>query len=360
MGIACVVWSDKERRIRSAEHVHVAKMAVAEAAIRREAQLLAELGPFTHVIAGREESVVPAAIARRVLGVRGPATSTVLRCHDKLKMKNYLASRGVRMTDFLDGDVDLEPEAIVERLGLPIVLKERALGGRRGIEFLPDAAALRERVRKGRLLERFVDAPEVSVESFVSKGQIQLENVTEYARKEHVNIVPARLDDRARTKILDLNRGVLRALKIQRGMTHTEIYVTREGPLFGEIALRPPGGYIMDLLKLAWGFDAWAAFVALELDRPFAFPQAPCAHAASVILHPGEGRVARIDGIESIRAKSSVVDVHIKVRPGDCVAPRQSVGQDVGRVLLRAQSAKELGDAVESVETRLRVELEAP
>ena len=35
------------------------------------------------------------------------------------------------------------------------------------------------------------------------------------------------------------------------------------GLLFGEIALRPPGGYIMNAMHHAYGFDPWAAFVAM-------------------------------------------------------------------------------------------------
>ena len=36
-----------------------------------------------------------------------------------------------------------------------------------------------------------------------------------------------------------------------------EVFLGEEGPVFGEIAARPPGGYLMDLIPRAYGFDPW-------------------------------------------------------------------------------------------------------
>ena len=355
--IPYVVWTDASRPLRSAERVHVAPIAVGKSAARREAETLAAHGPFTHVIAGTEAAVVPAAAARRVLGARLSAHTTVLRCHDKLRMKAHLRARGIPMAPFVSPPEGGDPAKIVDNLGLPIVLKPRALSGGREIEIVRDPAVLRTKRLRGRLLESWVDAPEVSVESFVNNGRILFENVTEYARKTHVNVVPAGLDDATRAAALELNRIVIRALRIQWGMTHLEMYLAAEGPLFGEIALRPPGGYIMDLLGLAWGFDSWRAFVAVEVDRAFAFPRAPKAHAAAVVLHPGPGTVAAIRGLADVRRRPEVVEARIRVRSGDRVKPRAGVSENVGHVVLCAPTREQLLEAWEDVDARLRVEL---
>lgn len=351
------VWTDTGRSTTGSTFTHLAPLAVGEDAARRETDAIAPHGPFTHVIAGTEAAVMPAAIARRALGARKSAKTTVLRCHDKLHMKRHLHERGVPMTPFFDGANTLSAHEVTERLGFPVVLKPRLLSGGRGLEIIRDLEALERAPRRGRLIERYVDAPEVSVETFVNRGSILFENVTEYFRKGHINIVPADLDDRARRFVFALNRRVLEALRIQWGMTHVEMYLTDDGPLFGEIALRPPGGYIMNLLELAWGFDPWRAFVSMELDRPFDFSDRPTRHAAAVVLHPGEGTVAAVRGWDEVRAHPSVVRARLRVAEGDRVAARTGVGVDVGHVILSAASRSILLEAVSTVDGELRIEL---
>lgn len=354
LGIPFVVWSERGRRRPKAEHLHVAPVDVSRGAAKREAEKLAEYGPFSHVIAGTETAVLAAAVARRVVGARRYAHTTVIRCRDKLHMKNHLRGHGIPMTAFLDGRNPPSPSAITRELGLPAVLKPRMKSGARGIKFVNDLSEMTPSRLRGQILEKFVDAPEVSVESFIGGGEVLFQNITEYAQKTRVNVVPGAVSGATPEAVLDLNRRVIQALDIKWGMTHLEVYLTREGPLFGEIALRPPGGYIMDLLRLAWGFDPWIAYVAMELDRPFAFGSRPLAHAAALILHPGEGTVSEIRGLDEVRAMDTVVSAEIRIGPGARVEARTGVGRDVGRVLMRADSRPDLLRTLSEVDATLR------
>lgn len=357
LGVPCVVWTDRDHSYARALHVHRAPIAVGETAAGREVEALKRHGAYTHVIAGTEAAVLPAAVARRALGTRLSPKSTVLRCHDKLWMKRHLGGHGIAMTPFIDAQKKLGAREVVRQLGLPVVVKPRRQSGGRGVEVIADVEGLAAVERRGRLFERYVDAPEVSVESFVNRGTILFENVTEYARKAHVNVIPAGIEDTVRDRVLALNRRVIDALNISWGMTHVEFYLTAGGPIFGEIALRPPGGYIMEVLKLAWGFDAWRAFARVELDRPVDFPSTTRAHGAAVVLHPGAGTVAAVSGFDDVRGHEAVKRARLRVESGDRVEARAGVGQDVGHVLLRAATRAQILDAVRFVESRLRVEI---
>lgn len=356
--IPYVVWTDQEKTFRRAEQLRVAPVSVTAKRARREAETLQQEGPFSHVIAGAEGAVVAASVARRVLGARQSSHSTVIRCRDKLLMKQHLHEHGIPMTPFLAGDAALDPSEIVARLGLPLVAKRRAASGGRGLEIVHDLEALPRVARRSHLLERFVDAPEASVESFVDRGEIRFTSTTDYARKTHVNVVPGGIEEPVRASMLEINRRVIRALKIQWGMTHAEFYRTPQGVLFGEIALRPPGGYIMELLPLAWGFDAWRAFVAMELDQPFEFPSGPPAHAAALVLHPGAGRVKAVHGLARVRRHAAVTHAALRVRAGHEIEARAGVGSDVGHLLLRAATHAGLLEAIRFVDEELRIELE--
>jgi hypothetical protein len=359
LGVDFAVWNDPARRVNRAQFVHGAALHASQTRARDEATgILERHGPFTHVIAGTEAAVLPAAVARRVLGARKSSHTTIMRCRDKLLMKRHLADRGVPMTAFVDAAVELTPREVLDELGHKVVVKDRTSSGGRGIAVVEDEQALGAERRRGRIAERFVNAPEVSVESYVNRHEILFENVTEYVRKGSVNLVPGRLAGDALDAVLALNRKVIEELRIDWGITHAEMYLTEDGPLFGEIALRPPGGYIMELIETAWRFPVWDAFVAVELDLPMVFPTAPRRAAMAAILHPGAGRIASIDGVEAVRADRRVARLKLKAAAGDEIHERAGVGEDIGYVLLDCNSHDDALDALAFVDRTLQIDLE--
>lgn len=293
---------------------------------------------FTHVIAGTEAAIYPAALARRMLGTRLSETTTALRCRDKLAMKEYLCDFGIPMTKFLAESAATDATAVFAELGCPVVKKSRKASGGKTLQFLYRESELVLQHGNRNILEKYVCAPEASIESFINNGSIRFTNITAYHEKGTVNFVPAAFDPEPGTAIQSLNRRVIEALKIRWGITHLEVYLTQKGLLFGEIALRPPGGYIMNALRHAWGFDPWAAFVAMELDELFAFPDNPLAYTAVVVFHPGAGRVTAIKGAERLREHPATREFHLKVGQGDHIRPRASVGQDTGHLLYASDS----------------------
>ncbi len=358
LGVPFVVWSETELKVSpSGARVHTAPFGRTGPESRRRAAALSGMGPFTHVIAGTESSVVAASHARRVLGARLSKHTTAHRCHDKLAMKTTLREHGIPMADFVDGNRESDWSRLHDRLGSPLVVKNRKNAGGFGID-LVHADERPSVPLRHRIVERFVDAPEASVESFVVDGSIVFENVTEYYRKRHVNIVPAPREVDRPDGVRRISRQVIESLEISWGVTHMETFLTPAGPLFGEIALRPPGGFIMDLLKLAYGFDAWRGFVSVELGLPFDFPAAPVACAAAVVLHPGAGRVTRIAGLDAIRDHPNVVRARLRIAAGERVESRRSVSKNVGHVLLRAPDRDALLAAIDDVETTLEIEIE--
>jgi len=293
---------------------------------------------FTHVIAGTEAATYPAALARRLLGARHSETTTALRCRDKLAMKEYLCGYGVPMTKFLAESAATDAAAVFAELGCPVVKKSRKASGGKTLQIIHRETDLRLQHGNRNILEKYVSAPEASIESFINNGIIRFTNITGYHEKGRVNFVPAAYDAALTAAIESLNRRVVEALKIRWGITHLEVYLTPKGPLFGEIALRPPGGYIMNALRHAWGFDPWAAFIAMELDEPFAFPDSPREYVAVEVLHPGAGRVTAVTGEALVRGHPATREFRLKIRPGDRIGPRKGVGQDTGHLLHASDS----------------------
>jgi biotin carboxylase len=293
-----------------------------------------ESGPYSHVIAGTEAAVVAASIARRVLNCRQSQHSTVIKCHDKSAMKEYLAKYDIPMTKFILHDKNVSAEHITGTLGFPVVVKERQQSGGRGTVFLNDHFELAKAMSSKHLYEQYIEGDEVSVETFINHGEILFSNITQYFEKSHINLVPPHLTDNYQHELLTLNKKIIQALKIQWGITHAEFYLTAQGIYFGEIAVRPPGGYIMELMSKAYEFNAWEAFVAMELDRSFQFPARSVNWAAVNILHPGEGVVKNIDGVDAIKQLASFDNIKLKISTGDAITARKGVSNEVGHYVL--------------------------
>lgn len=358
-GIPFSVWQQRSFfNVARGEKSLIAPLWRSQEKIRQQIRSSFAATPFSHVIAGTESAVLPAALARRQLGARFCSAASAARCHDKLVMKQHLARFGIAMTHFVADDSSLDPQQLFDRLGTPVVRKYRKSSGGKGMQLLWGPEDYSQGRHGQCILERYVDAPEASIESFIDQGEIRFTNITQYHRKAHCNFVPAVLEPGLKKKLLALNERVIAALGIAWGMTHLEVYLTESGPLFGEIALRPPGGYIMNAILHAWDFNPWAAVLAMELGEAFDFPTRLSAYAAAEVLYPGPGRVLAIKGKAKVMSEQGVRECRLKLKVGDVLPARAGLGQDTGYIVHASPRAQQRLALHERIEQQLIVELE--
>lgn len=310
------------------------------------------------VVALTEAAVVPAARLREAFGIGGHSTEVALRCTDKRRMKTVAASAGIPITPWRALDGSSSGEALVEELGLPLVLKLARSSGSRGQVVARDLDSVRAALPQAELAERFVDAREMSVELLVDDGQTVFTNPTEYLVPLHASIVAAPPEPTTWCAAQELVQRVSRAFGLQRGVAHLELYLTPSGPLFGELAVRPPGGRLMPMLRRAYHFDPWEALLELELGRAVApFPPARRCVGAWM-LHPGAGRVRRIEGQEAALAVPGIRRVVVRVAPGERIATRLGSGQDIGYIEAEGEDRDAVARSLIAAHAALRVELE--
>ncbi len=316
---------------------------------------------ITHVIAGSEAPVVYASLARKWLKiVRNPHT-LIQKCTDKLKMKDFLFEKGIPMTAFADMRKFENKDELISKLGLPLVVKARNSSGGRGVEFYADMSDeefeyLKKNARKLDLYcEGAVKGSEGSIESFIQDHKIVYTNITEYYILGHCNIVPATYEEEIKKEILRLNDEVIKALRIKWGMTHMEYYITDDGLLFGEVALRPPGGHIMDCLELSYGESFWDHFVAIELHEENIKFNEVKSFSAAYIFHPGQGRILSIEGEQELKVLPCVKKWRLNLKVGDEVEARIGVGNDTGHALLKDTDAENLVDGINRIKGELKI-----
>ncbi len=320
------------------------------------------------VVALAERTVVVAAHLRAALGVSGNSPATALACADKVVMKLTMESAGIATAPWCEIGRGTTSGELVEALGLPLVIKPRRDSGGRQQQRFDDLETLDAALARiaaeppgdggyGWLAEGWIEGTEMSVESFVHLGRPVFANPTEYFVRRHANILPAALDEGTWREVREFAERANLTLGIRRGITHLEVFRTSRGLVFGELASRPPGGRLMQLLARAWNFDPWTALLRLELGDPVTFPDTATRTAGVWILHPGAGTLTALHGIDDARNVPGIRRIALKVEVGDRIGERLGAGADVCAVYAEGESRDAVATSLSSAVERIRFEL---
>lgn len=322
-------------------------------------QQIAREGAVDAVIGLVERAVLPAACMRGALNTGGVRPAQARAFVDKVVMKKTVAGGGVPCAEFVPDTEKATPAELIARLGLPMVVKTRIGSGGRGALRIDREADVPRGLAPGWMAEKFIAGTEMSVESFVCAGEVVFVNCTEYLEPRWANIIPASLSPGVKAQVEAMNRAVVRSLSLDRGMTHMELFLMESGPVFGEIAVRPPGGHIMEAIAESYGFDPWEAQLRLETGLPLSDLGAARQYTGVRIIHPGAGTVACVSGLDAARSIPGVVKIHCTARPGSAVAPRLGCGVEVGYIMARGANREAAVRSIQEAAALLKIQLDA-
>jgi len=205
---------------------------------------------------------------------------TVDGARNKIKMKEAFFRHGVSTPRYAPFASLEDLRSAAETLGFPVIVKPtraaHSIGIRRidhpdeiqaGFEYCRDGLASVSSawgIQEGLFqVEQYIEADrELSVEVINSSGGSHVVAVTDkfltpppfFAEVGH--LVPGQDSDNDRVKQLALD--ACRALGIDRGVAHVEIRVDAQGvPYVIEVAARPGGDGIMDLVERAYGVNLY-------------------------------------------------------------------------------------------------------
>ncbi|MCK5873615.1 MAG: ATP-grasp domain-containing protein [Alcanivoracaceae bacterium] len=113
------------------------------------------------------------------------------------------------------------------------------------------------------LMESHLDGWEFAVEAWVHNGKIAFLNISEYVTLGYSVYVPASPAlEEYRPQIRQQIEKLIRTFDIEFGFIHPEYFVTSDGEMyFGEVAYRPPGFKVFELLERVYGFNAYQALI---------------------------------------------------------------------------------------------------
>lgn len=113
------------------------------------------------------------------------------------------------------------------------------------------------------LMESHLDGWEFAVEAWIHNGKVRFLNISEYVRLGYSVYVPASPElESWRPRVEQEIEKLIRTFDIENGFIHPEYFVTSDGTMyFGEVAFRPPGFKVFELLERAYDFNAYQGMI---------------------------------------------------------------------------------------------------
>lgn len=113
------------------------------------------------------------------------------------------------------------------------------------------------------LIESHLDGWEFAVEAWIHAGKIRFLNISQYVTLGYSVFVPASPAlEKYRDQITRQIEKLIKVFDIDFGFVHPEYFVTSDDEMyFGEVAYRPPGFKVFELLERAYGFNAYQGLI---------------------------------------------------------------------------------------------------
>jgi biotin carboxylase len=347
-----------------AHYLHVGSLAAGDAVVAA-VRVMAEQVRIDRVECLWEPYMMLAARLRGALGLPGLTVEQTVPFRDKERMKELLGAAGLRTPGHESTGTVAGVWAAAERIGFPLIVKPIAGAGSADTYRADSAAELDAVMPMLRhlpqvIVEEFIDAEEFTYDTICAGGRVLFENICWYrprplVTKQHEWISPVTVSLRD-LDAPDLQAGralgaaAVQALGFRDGFTHMEWYRKADGEaVFGEIAARPPGARMVDVMSHATGADLFRAWAEAVTAGRITEPAERHYNAASIFKRAqGAGRITGYEGLDHLLADYGEHVAAVELLP--IGAPRRdwrAVSISDGMVIVRH---RELSKTIEMTE----------
>lgn len=314
----------------------------------------------TVVIPALDYGVLPSARIAETLGLSGAGIQAATALRDKQVLREAIARAGLPTPRWrvIDSYSELQDFALGED---GVVVKPVGRQASVGVTRVPNGRSLKDAWARASippgesqwvggdvpvLAEEMLYGREYSLELGVRDGQVLFANATEKETStgpspvELGHTVPARLADTELDMLIEAGNDLLDAIDFGTGIVHAEYMLTDDGPILIECAGRPPGGMIITLIELVYGFNLYRLAFDLLRGAPISRYQVKPMGAASVRhFSASPGIVRSIDGLVEARSVPGIRSVEVRVERGDRVEPLENSWSRAGYAISQAESS---------------------
>lgn len=270
--------------------------------VTRAVSYLARDRQIDRIVPLDDFDVEVAASLREHLRSPGIGDTTARFFRDKLAMRTQARDENIPVPEFVHVLNHQQIHEFAKKVPAPWMLKPRSQAGAVGIKKIRNADELWRHIhnlgdeQSYHLLERCVHGDVFHVDSIVYDNKILFQIASRYGtppfniwNEGGVFLSHTVNPNSALNKeILALNEKLLKAMRLQRGVTHAEFIKGQDGKLyFLELAARVGGANIDRLVEEASGFNLWREWARLEyantVKKPYKLPAPKGLHAGLLI-----------------------------------------------------------------------------
>jgi hypothetical protein len=211
------------------------------------------------------------------------------------------------------------------------------------------------------LMESHLDGWEFAVEAWVYDGKVRFMNISEYVTLGYSVFVPASPElEQYRPAILAQVEKLIKTFDIKFGFIHPEYFVTSDDEMyFGEVAFRPPGFKVFELLERVYGFNAYQGLIlcfdpkTTEEELKAFFPREVVdadGHAGCFGVYPRRRVVSRLEIPEETDEHPYFESHELTTPAEELVTKRTAFGTHWGLVYFRGKDPEKLRDLLKRQE----------
>ena len=270
--------------------------------IIRAVSFVARTHPIDRIVALDEFDMENVAALREHLRIPGMGLTTMRYFRDKLAMRGRAQESDILVPDFVHVLNYDDLKNFMARVKAPWLLKPRSQASGIGMKKIHEPAELWPLLdqlgdqQSFFLLEQFVPGDVFHVDSIVSERKVVFAEAHMYGKppldvSHQGGIFTTRTLSRISSEskaLLKMNRALIEALGLVRGVTHAEfLRGHHDGQIyFIEIAARVGGAYISDVIEAASGVNLWREWARIEVGggkTPYELPNVRRDYAGVVI-----------------------------------------------------------------------------
>lgn len=330
-------------------------------------------GPVGRLFGAFEHLQLPLAQARARLGLPGMSVEAANNFRDKSVMKSRLRAAGLPCARHCLASTVAEATAFAQAAGFPLVVKPPAGAGAIATFRVDHVDALVGALQRTPpsaqqpvLLEEFVQGEEHSFETVTIDGVHVWHSLTHYYPTpltvidnpwiQWSVVLPREVDAAPYDDIRIAARRALEVLGMQTGISHMEWFRRRDGTIaISEVAARPPGAQITQLMSYAHDFDVVQEWARAMIFGEFRVPERKYAAGAAFLRGQGNGRIAAVHGVDEINRELAPLIVAAK-SPQLGATPSTSYEGD-GWVIVRHPKTEVVEQAILKIISTIRVTL---
>jgi len=242
---------------------------------------LARTETIDRIVALDDYDVEKAAALREHLRCPGMGDTTARYFRDKLAMRTRAYEVGIPVPEFIHVLNYQRIKDYIKRVPFPYVVKPRLQAGAHGIKKVYNEEELWKRLdelgdeQSFFLIERFVPGTIYHVDSIISENDVVFANASQYGKPPmevahegrvftSMTVLRSSDDEKA---LLELNKKVLHALGLLRGVSHTEFIKSDADSKFYflETSARVGGANLAELVEAATSINLWAEWAKIEI-----------------------------------------------------------------------------------------------